>query len=321
MNFDQNNQVTRSPQFWFEDGSVVLQAESTQFRVHFGVLGNYIPFFEGMADSSFPQPEGEPTVEGAPVMTLHDSAEDVKHMLTALYTDRYESENAIPLDAVAAMLRMGDKYMIPYLQHRGRSALVKEFPSKLEEFRKTMFAPGIDCTAGSGISDLNLDQEPGNILKIIRLALRHNLERILPAVLGVPAFKGVKYILRMGNTDPLSPFARGWEGVCLLGRENLFDAYDWQFRWVMGLGVRDSCSSKEQCAEASIRLTHRLWRPKPDVRRMYQSWQSFKAEGTIGNAVGRLCPACMQWANDSFDEAGNAFWSQFPAYFGREPWI
>ncbi len=76
---------------WFSDGSVVLQAESTLFRVHKSQLARRSVVFSDMF--TLPQPVvatshatiADETSEGCPVVSLHDSAEDVANLLLALY--------------------------------------------------------------------------------------------------------------------------------------------------------------------------------------------------------------------------------------------
>ena len=74
--------ATRSD-VWFDDGSVVLQAENIQFKVHRSVLCRHSSVFRDVF--SMPHPKDEPTVDSCPVIYLQDSAEDLKHMLLALY--------------------------------------------------------------------------------------------------------------------------------------------------------------------------------------------------------------------------------------------
>lgn len=76
---------------WFCDGSVILQAASTLFRVHKSQLSRRSTVFSDMF--TLPQPcvitahatLADETYEGCPVVTLHDSAEDVANLLLALY--------------------------------------------------------------------------------------------------------------------------------------------------------------------------------------------------------------------------------------------
>lgn len=93
---------------WFKDGSVVLRAENTLFRVHISQLSRHSAFFRDMF--SLPQPQPPTTKgkgssssssvttgrngkeswwEGCPFVYLHDKAEDVGNLLTALYDGPY----------------------------------------------------------------------------------------------------------------------------------------------------------------------------------------------------------------------------------------
>jgi hypothetical protein len=82
---------TRHADLWFCDGSVILQADSTLFRVHKSQLSRHSAIFSDMF--TLPQPPvmtthatlADETYEGCPVVELHDSAEDVANLLLALY--------------------------------------------------------------------------------------------------------------------------------------------------------------------------------------------------------------------------------------------
>ncbi|KAJ6593478.1 hypothetical protein B0H19DRAFT_1090533 [Mycena capillaripes] len=74
--------TTRS-EVWYEDGSVVLQAHDTQFRVHWGILAQQSAFFRHM--QALPQPPDQPSVEGCLVIKLSDDVADVECLLRALY--------------------------------------------------------------------------------------------------------------------------------------------------------------------------------------------------------------------------------------------
>jgi hypothetical protein len=75
--------ITRS-RIWYKDGSVVLQAQDKQFRVHWSVLSKNSAFFRDMQD--LPQPEMEQeTVEACPLIPLSDSVVDIEHLLDTLY--------------------------------------------------------------------------------------------------------------------------------------------------------------------------------------------------------------------------------------------
>ena len=82
---------SRHADLWFCDGSVVLQAEATLFRVHMSQLSRRSTVFSDMF--TLPQPPVmtthatlvDETYEGCPVVRLHDLADDVENLLLALY--------------------------------------------------------------------------------------------------------------------------------------------------------------------------------------------------------------------------------------------
>jgi hypothetical protein len=80
--------ILRHPDLWFSDGSVVLRAEGTLFRVHISQLVRRSLFFRDLL--SLPQPAKDAvgldnTFDGCPLLLLHDSAEDLSNLLKALY--------------------------------------------------------------------------------------------------------------------------------------------------------------------------------------------------------------------------------------------
>src|ERR1700733_603420 len=78
---------TRHSEFWFDDGSVVLNVQTTLFRVHRSTLSMHSTVFSDMF--SIPQPPDQLAIEGCPVVHLHDSAEDFACLLKALYDPLY----------------------------------------------------------------------------------------------------------------------------------------------------------------------------------------------------------------------------------------
>jgi hypothetical protein len=84
--------LQQHPDLWFTDGSVVLRAENTLFKVHISQLSRHSVLFHDLF--SLPQANDAPLtpnsgslarMDGCPVVHLHDSAEDVGNLLAALY--------------------------------------------------------------------------------------------------------------------------------------------------------------------------------------------------------------------------------------------
>ena len=74
--------VARHPDLWYDDGSIVLKAETTLFRVHRTTLSAHSTVFSDMF--SIPQPPDQDAIEGCTVICLPDTAYDMEFLLRAL---------------------------------------------------------------------------------------------------------------------------------------------------------------------------------------------------------------------------------------------
>ncbi len=82
LNATDNAASTRSD-IWMPFGDIILQVESTQFRVNRDVLANHSAVFRYLF--SVPQPPNEATVDGCHVVQLSYTAEDWGLILEMLY--------------------------------------------------------------------------------------------------------------------------------------------------------------------------------------------------------------------------------------------
>ena len=143
-------------ELWFSDGSVVLQAESTLFRVHKSQLARRSIVFSDMF--TLPQPVvstshatfSDESHEGCPVVRLHDTAADVANLLLALYdgpcvfswSEENDSTDAIrrtfgdndPNDfaIVSGILRLSTKYAMDSLRSKAIAHLNIAWPTTLK---------------------------------------------------------------------------------------------------------------------------------------------------------------------------------------------
>lgn len=77
---------SKSLDLWYTDGSIILVADKTGFRVHTSILASSCEIFRDMM--AIPQPASEDesdTYEGYPVLRLQDSPTDLHHFLKAIY--------------------------------------------------------------------------------------------------------------------------------------------------------------------------------------------------------------------------------------------
>ena len=77
---------SKSLDLWYSDGSVVLVAEKTGFRVHTSILASSCEVFRDMISIPHPASDDESEVyENCPVLRLQDSTADLHHFLKAIY--------------------------------------------------------------------------------------------------------------------------------------------------------------------------------------------------------------------------------------------
>ncbi|KAF7300331.1 BTB domain-containing protein [Mycena chlorophos] len=129
-----SDDATRCPSLWFPDGTLVIRAERTLFRVYAGLLARESPVFADML--AFPQHETEmERVEGCPVVELYDdSADEVRCFLEAVFDYRTflppPTRTTWPI--LTSILRLSRKYQVDDLTQRAMQHLSTAFPHKLE---------------------------------------------------------------------------------------------------------------------------------------------------------------------------------------------
>ena len=78
------SRCTRDPDLWYSDGSVVLRADDSLFRVYSGTLSQASPVFRAMF--GIPQlADDSESYEGCPLVHMPDSAQDLRPFLRAMH--------------------------------------------------------------------------------------------------------------------------------------------------------------------------------------------------------------------------------------------
>ncbi|KAF8216778.1 hypothetical protein K438DRAFT_1797818 [Mycena galopus ATCC 62051] len=297
----ENAPITRSTT-WKTDGSVVLQAESTQFRVHWSVLSENSSFFRDM--QGLPQPPDQPTVEGCPIVELSDDdPEDVEHVLKVLYSPTFLEQKALPLPVIAALIRLGRKYDFNNLFDSAVARLTSEYPTTLQEF---------DASADDFVS---VEEYSGFEFDMISLATEHNILSILPVayycVLGkfnlIELFDGMSRedgtVARLSGLD----FRR-----CVIARERLLVKQcqpDYTFGWTRR--EFGGCTKPTQCRTL-----------RDGVLSEYLDEADIEALALPSNALNsfKFCTACTRHAHECMIAGRKKIWDELPGFFDLPPW-
>jgi hypothetical protein len=86
---DPPDDLEHSSEVWFEDGNVIIQAETTLFRVHRGLLSAQSQVLRELLTSLRDSKLLTTVSDGCPVLWLSDSATDMMHFLKAMMDRRY----------------------------------------------------------------------------------------------------------------------------------------------------------------------------------------------------------------------------------------
>ncbi|KAF7299339.1 BTB domain-containing protein [Mycena indigotica] len=165
--------TSRSVDYWFEDGNVILQVQQTQFRLSKSILSMHSPIFHSMFSLSLP--ENEPLCEGCPVVVLSgDASEDWEHLLGVIFPKDCFSFEQPYLHQISAILRLSKKYDLAGFRKYCVERFKAEFPTKLPQFDLVMRSWTHFC--------VRKDEEFEACVQITNLARELGLYSILPTV-------------------------------------------------------------------------------------------------------------------------------------------
>ncbi|KAK7044880.1 hypothetical protein R3P38DRAFT_3389100 [Favolaschia claudopus] len=302
--------ITRS-KIWVPYGDMVLQAESTQFRVNRDVLARQSPVFSDMF--SLPQPSDEPTIEGCPVVHLFDSAKDWELLLEILY-DPFKYEDALPFDLIASMLRLGRKYEMKTVKQNAVSRIRYEYPTRLDSWER------VEASV-TKIILLEGDRSGPLSLNVFKLAYECDVLPSLPIL----AF------LCINNLDIealLQDEIQDSDGSCIVLPDDLKlklaiaseRAYKFQRQhseWLAdGEMIPDpACKVPTKCTSQRQSIHHILAFGDVDMNARFHTitfWQSEWSDG--------FCRACGKAAKEAYRSKLPAAWAALPSFFGMPEW-
>ncbi|KAJ7668654.1 hypothetical protein DFH06DRAFT_1182184 [Mycena polygramma] len=298
--------VTRSEEFWHSDGSVVLQAENTQFRVHWGLLSLHSSFFRDL-----PQPPGQPNIDGCPIVELHDAVEDVFQLLMALYTPTFLSQTALPLQAIGALIRLGRKYGFKSLLNSAVERLTFENPSTLEEY-DALRDPGTGTYKRSRIVDY-----PGLLFDIVELAQENNIMSVLPSAYYRLIVQDLDTFLDGVSRDDGTLASLGPLDLrrCIRGRERLLSAQlqdGYTCGWYRFWKPSNGCPTRGQCTKTlDARLHDHLDFP---------TMKAFAHFIPTAHKNNLFCATCKYGIREFSAGGRRRMWEELPGFFDLPPW-
>ncbi|KAJ7682914.1 hypothetical protein B0H17DRAFT_1138140 [Mycena rosella] len=301
----ENSPITRSD-IWHDDGSVVLQAEGIQFRVHWTLLSLNSAFFRDMR--GLPQPPDQPAIEGCSVIELPDSSTDLHHLLNALYDPLLFSSESLPFPFIAAIVRLGRKYEFKKLLAAAVERLAYENPPTLEAH---------DRVAPKGVGPYvttRINHYDGILFDTVSLAQENNLHSILACAYSRAVLYRPESILdgiKIHTASPVVTLSPLNQRICLLGRMRILQAqwkqpYPWD--WLSSDDSVMGCTNISGCNATKKQI-------------LRESLMTGKLMVLILCFTDRrLCPACEPRYVEEMAKGRKVLWDRVPSFFDLPPW-
>ncbi|KAL1700921.1 hypothetical protein EV121DRAFT_294741 [Schizophyllum commune] len=310
-------EVIRSD-IWLDDGSIVLQADNTQFRFYKGLLARHSQIFADMIAVVHPQND-EHTVEGCTVVTLSDSAQDVRFMLLWLLDPRsYTSKPTV--SNILSALRMGHKYMVVPLWDDSVERLRAEFPTSLEAFYDQDY---------SFWSAMLSEDNHNDILRLIEAVRDAGLETLLPMVYYRTLLECPLKIISKGGIGSLTETPSDTTCIdldtrvlLLTARGHIIENYRTRYYWWTQL-EGDNCDHEDECDDARNAMQLTAWSqctPRTDFEPALRIlWRRTEQDQTKLRLRG-LCKDCIRNAEEVYKGNQRSLWRKLPLYFGLPAW-
>ncbi|KZT07969.1 uncharacterized protein LAESUDRAFT_677176 [Laetiporus sulphureus 93-53] len=166
---------TRDDEFWFDDGTVILEAQGTCFRVYRGWLAKHSDVFSSLF--SLPQPADSEHIGDCPVVHVSDRPEELLHLLRALFNVHMFDDHVTPIEfqVVASIVRMCHKYQVQELFGNAMSLLKAYFTDDLDIYCKRL--------QGESTASPRLSIAAGDAVTAVNLARLTNTDSILPVAM------------------------------------------------------------------------------------------------------------------------------------------
>ncbi|KAJ7185867.1 hypothetical protein C8R46DRAFT_1343049 [Mycena filopes] len=289
--------VTRS-KIWKPFGDIILQAESTQFRVSRDILAEHSSVFRDMF--AVPQPPNEPTVEGCQIVHVSDTAQDWELLFEVLY-DPFKSVGPQPYAVVASTLRLGRKYEMPGPKEDALRRIHAEFPTSLAKYDSN----------GGNWSVIKYD--PDILVKLLNLVHECGVYSAIPA-LGLPCLSNysLKDLAAVLQHEIFVMLAIALEAVVKFQRK---ETLAW-LRPGNTLIPHESCTSDQGCVEEKAEVALEV-----NLEAQETAFQlGYTIDEWPGDWSDRLCGVCEETAKAYHEACRRKGWDLLPTFFGLPKW-
>ncbi|KAL6298850.1 hypothetical protein BKA93DRAFT_33789 [Sparassis latifolia] len=301
--------------FWFVDGSIILIAQGTAFRVHQTVLSRHSEIFRDLF--SVPQPADQERSIGCPVVHLSDSRNDLRYLLRVLYDCGLSYYKLTPgrfnFAEVAAVVRMAHKYKLDELLQDGIGLVKTIFTNDSEHWTTLRRGEGFLIRSPSLSMRMSDAVTAVNVIRLI------NIPSMLPTALYLCCFLSPIELLRGCACPDGSTVRLSSEDVekCLTATPSLCCGND---RMYLSLVSRASprCTSFSVCIAGLRRwLTSNI---ENDVDAYPSVLESLDRAIDVVAFNDTICEDCVKFVKSRDLERRQKWWNRLPTLFGLGTW-
>ncbi|RDX48989.1 hypothetical protein OH76DRAFT_1404202 [Lentinus brumalis] len=304
--------LERDPEFWFEDGSIVLIAYGDiGFRVYKRILAEHSAFFRDLF--SIPQPPKVPKIDGCPYVYVSDFPSQLRHLLRALFPTKGhlafgKPPDGLSMDAVCSVVGLAHKYQIEQLVTQGLTHLTEYYTDDFKQW----------CESSRSTS---LEPKPIEALRAINIAHLTGTTSILPLAFLHASRAGSRVLLGCVREDGSR------EGVAiedvqriLDGRVELIRSASTALARIFKPEVSEICTDSRRCLKVLAQKASRL---DTVLEKLYDegfatSWVHLvNLKGESGNppTPWGLCQDCLEMVEERDLWERRSFWNDLPDVF------
>ncbi|KIK04776.1 hypothetical protein K443DRAFT_675558 [Laccaria amethystina LaAM-08-1] len=286
---------------WYNDGNIVLQAETSLFRVSLGVLAARSPVFDDI--QKLPRSQEQEMYGDCPLMVLPDKAEDLANFLRAVYDSGFFEPPPSETDfhTLAGILRLSTKYEIPYLRRRALLHLDTVRCNTLQDFDAQLSKRTIPRTNFLAflIADLVHEMDLPWLLPMALYICTQSFEEIVMGYIYKGERRWINNAQQVACIEAVEPLT-----ICL--REDILSFLYWT--------DVDGCKSSAQCKEGHLELLKKYC--SSTTRNPLASFSDIFEE-VVRKAV---CTRCCIASRDAHLIAREALWEALPGLFDLPSW-
>ncbi|TCD70992.1 hypothetical protein EIP91_000490 [Steccherinum ochraceum] len=316
---DGNGATIQRGDIWYEDGNVVLVAEGKAFKVSWYI----VLMIEGDINTVVIEVYREDceTYEGCPKVHIHDSAEDLACLLSALLdTTLIDDATILTIDEVSTMFRMGCKYQTDRVREKAVHRLKLCFPDNPDDYatpdtRSTLY---YEADPSHYFANATIAIEFCDCATVIKLAGSHHfLDNLLPAAFYAYARMVYSGMLCTNETDLELQCSKEDVVRCLNGadalkkalRQNLYDS-------IMKIGRSDSCVTRAACKSKKLASLQEL----AALHLRSEALVDFGIVDKLGLDI-QCCEPCLLYCKETYEQKRQQEWMKLREYFDLSPVI